>query len=211
MATKKYSDLIAAAKAYARRDDILDITWDLLLRIAEARIYRKLRIPLFEKNIFPTVSGSAPYVNIPSDLLEVKLMWTNDCPDLTRVDESTRLRMIDRNASERGGVRYFSRHVDRFNFWPNPNDDVINITYYAEGPGLNSDNEFSGLLNIAFDAYLFGIMVEVMSFTHYDERIKIWEARFQNAMGEVQQMADDAEFAGSIKQEEIVSSDIGVY
>ena len=208
MAVKNYAELIAAAKGYARRDDITDDAWNLLLRNAEARIYRTLRVPIMEEVIFREAANE---ITLPNDLLEIKQIWIEDCGIITRVDETTRQMAIKRKPSEEGLPRYFSRVGNLLRFWPLPQGVEIQISYYAEEPGLNEDNQFSTLLNIGFDMFLFGILVEISSFTEYHEMHPVWEQRFQTAMSEIQAMAYDAEFAGSIKQEEILDTDVGQY
>ena len=209
---KSYSEFIAAATTYARRDDINTLAWNMLLRTAEARIYRQLRVPNMETTLIQSVTSEAPYINIPTDLLEVKRMSVGNYPDLIRIDETTRLRHIQNRPFASGDPpRYFSRATNRFNFWPGPGDVNICLVYYAQGPGISEAHPTSTMLNIAYDAYLFGLMVEVMGFTHYDERLPFWEKRFMLALSEIQNMADMAEFAGSLKQEEVMDSDIGEY
>lgn len=210
---KNYTELIAAAQAYARRDDIIESAWNMMLRTAEARIYRQLRTPNMETSISVLVTNNAPYLNIPTNLLEVKRFSIDNCPDLIRIDETTRIRHITNERYTQGQVpRFFSRANNQFNFWPIPSEDTTMVlVYYAEGAGISEDTPTSSMLNVAYDAYLFGLMVEVMAFTHYDERLPFWEKRFMSSLAEIQSMADNAEFAGSLKQEEVMDTDIGEF
>ncbi len=179
MALSNYSDLVSAVGDWLARSDLAARSPDFIA-LAEARINRELRVREMLDQVSSSVSEQT--IALPSDFLEVyrlTLDTENDVPLEYRPIEDSELRVAGLTS---GQPMWFSILGDDIQLYPAPDGTYdYTLDYYARVPALTSSATTNWLMTKAPDLYLFGALCEAESFLQNDERIAIWEAKFQAA------------------------------
>jgi hypothetical protein len=179
VALSNYSDLVSAVGDWLARSDLAARSPDFIA-LAEARINRELRVREMLDQVSSSVSEQT--IALPSDFLEVyrlTLDTENDVPLEYRPIEDSELRVAGLTS---GQPMWFSILGDDIQLYPAPDGTYdYTLDYYARVPALTSSATTNWLMTKAPDLYLFGALCEAESFLQNDERIAIWEAKFQAA------------------------------
>ena len=209
-----YGELKAAIAQYLNRDD-LGTQIPLFIELAEQRIFRDLRCPNNEKIVHIEWDYAAPHqIEVPKDYIHAKYLAWNGKP-LNYVADREFLTY----ASATGAPEVFTRIGDRFYLHPvlaydstAPTDPVkspggtLDIVYYADFSGLgqytgsaaySADNDSNSVLTIAGGLYLFGALLEAQPFLMEDQRLAVWQTKFDEIMGTLNSNARRSEMAGS--------------
>lgn len=206
MPISNYGELQTAISGWLERTDINDRIPDFI-SLAERRIFRDLRCPANEtKRTFSNYDAEVGLC-IPDDYLELKNILWDGCP-LERISDQQYLawacrpdtRTNNDTVQPAGQPRYFARYACKFYVYPLPvvdTEDLIQINYWQDQSGaLTEDTDTNPILTIAPGVYLYGALVEAEAFLMNDQRIPLWESRFQDNLESLQNMADEAELSG---------------
>lgn len=85
---------------------------------------------------------------------------------------------------------------------PAPSSDalVFTISYFEALVALSNTNTTNSVLTEAPDAYLYGACLEAAPFLEHDERIPVWQTRFDNAIEELNEKRQREEFSAGLKK-----------
>lgn len=207
-----YDKIVSAIKDWMNRSD-LDAVIPHFISLAESRMSRTLRTPSMERRVLLDTTEGIAY--IPSDLLEIKSIYyiggskrqAIERTNFSRVNE-----IIQANNEATGVPLYFHRTDNQLVFGPKIADgtvaddtSLLELEYYQTIPSLiqgtptaTNDPEGSNwVLDMAPECYLFGALHEASVYVKDMDRAQYWKMKFEEAIVNLQKMADSAEYAGS--------------
>lgn len=197
MSITSYSELQTVIKRRIKRGDELDDYIPDYIRLAEARIYRELRVRAMETSLNSTIASGV--IAVPSGYVEIKHARIDGSPTqpLTmKSDEWIYANYPTRSAD--GKPKFIAREADNFIFGPYPDSTyTVKGIYYKRLDALSDTNTTNWLITDAPDLILFGALVEANVDLHNDERATMWEQRYQDAKAAIQLEDDQEGLSGS--------------
>ena len=167
---------------------------DVMIDLAEDKIYRKLRLRFMEASTSPTIASGV--VAVPSDFLELKQAHVVTNP-VTRL-EPKNAEWIYANYPQRSAdstPQFIAQEGEEFIFGPYPdaNKDVT-LRYYQRPAALSLTNETNWLTTHASDILLNGALLESIGYLGMDERVPYWQAAYNEQMRELETQRRDEQF-----------------
>lgn len=175
-----------------------DLTNDVpfFIQLAEFRIYRELRVRQMETALNSTMSSGQ--IAVPSGYRSLKFAYIDGTPvqKLERKDaEWIYHNYPTRSASSK--PFYIARDGGNFIFGPFPDSAyTVKGVFYKQLDLLSDSNTSNWLITDAPDLIYFAALCEAKPWLGDDERIAIWERKYEVVKQRVQ-LADNAEeFSG---------------
>ena len=183
---------------YSHRKD-LDSLFNFFIELAETRINRSLRVAEMEKR--STTSATDSFVELPADFLELRNIQLGDrvpanFKSLQQLD-------INRNSTE---IMY-SITGNHLEIRPDiQSDDPIDveINYYAKVPSvildpadMSTSPEYKVFQNYPM-LYLYACMLEIALYIQDDNRIDIWEKKFNQEIEFNNESSQKGLYSGSV-------------
>lgn len=220
-----YGALTAAIARWLNREDDADIDQRAaeFVELAEARIRRNQewfrRIYSLSNNNVPFYIDAAPDT-LPSDVLRVDAMWAAVAGTYSHTIEivtPTGWRDLVQADSSSGGIPTHAMivpYMDSFNniianatgpklyLWPEPAVDssfAVDFSYIRDVPPLATDSTTNGLFTRHPDLYLYGALCEAAPFYEHDQRLQMWEQRYQQAVDDVNRERERAEHPSGVR------------
>lgn len=152
------------------------------VELAAQRIYRTARTPTNER----LLAGSATdgKFELPESFIAVRWIQVNDVT-LTAAPGS------EVYPDVAGQPQFYGRVGDFIWFYPRQTTDFVMSYFIIED--FSSDSDEPALLQVATDAFLYGALVEAAPYLQDDQRLAVWESKYQLAMGTLKVAADDAD------------------
>ena len=152
---------------------------DLIIGLAENRVYRDLRVSTMLDTATLTVTNNlAP---LPADLVELKAVWQErDRPiEIISIDRVNRLGL-------NGGRTHFAAQDGdnlRFAFEAS---GTVEIEYYARPTAMESENTWANQTTLARypEVFLFASVAESAPFLGEDARMPMWEQKYAQALAQ---------------------------
>ena len=185
-----YDSLKTSVAAWAHRADLTDVIPDLIT-LAEERINALLRVRAMEASATGTTTGT---ISLPSGYRALKSLHL-DCGGSTVVPEFVPAAELDTYGGP-GATMGYGMVGDSIILTPTP-ESAYNYTlrYWAALTAISSTNQTNWVLTNYPAAYLFGALAESAPYVGNDRRLQVWEAKFVNAIEEIQ-AADRADRYG---------------
>jgi len=159
-------------------------TLDLMIGMAESRVYRDLRATTMQKPLSVVVASNA--AALPADLLELnEVYFAGHAPlEVVTLD---RLRALENVGLSNGAsTRYCAQDGDTLRFWPVASGTVIG-SYYAKPAALESVTWNLATTFARYpEVFIYAVMVEAMPFLGMDNRLQLWEAKYEQALSNAQ-------------------------
>lgn len=190
-----YATLQTAVADWINRTDLTNEIKDFI-SIAEAKIYRRLRIPSMEVQTTLTTGVSTGKITIPADFLQLKGMMLIDGDNRVNL----RRKPVDevQNSTRTGIPKFYARLATEWVFEPTPDTTYnMRVYYYKQLDALSDVNNTNFFTQFAPDLLLYGALAEAFMFLMEEERAAVHAAKFERLLQETQDMADDAEWAES--------------
>ena len=193
-----YTDLQESIANYLHRTDLTDLIPDFIAD-AEARIYSELRVKAMEAAYSETVSSGS--VALPTGFIE----WINLYVDgdtagsLTRKDPE----WIYTNYPTRSGSAkpvFFAREGETLIFGPYAGPYTIKGRYYKRLTALSDSNTTNWFTENEPALLRYAALCEAAPYILNDERIPIWEAKYQAAKNRIQRTDKLEKMSGSLLQ-----------
>lgn len=197
MAITTYSELKTAIGNWLARNDLTAYIPDLIT-LAEARIYRELRVRQMETSLSASISSGV--IAVPSGYQEMKFAYVDGSPakPLVRVSLEELYNQYPTRSSD-GKPFMYARNGANFEFGPYPDSAyTIKGVYYKQLDALSDGNPTNWLLDDAPDLILFGALLEAEVFIMDDQRLPIWGAKYQNAKLQLQRADNSESASGSV-------------
>lgn len=176
----------------------MDATIDDLVTVAESRIFREARTKDTEASINTAISSGV--IAVPSDYIDLKFAYIDGTPVQT-LERRTAEWIYTANAtrSATGKPRYIARETTNFIFGPYPDSGyTVKGVYYKRLSALSSTAH--ALFTNNPDLYLFACLAESTIMIGRDDRIPLWEAKYQKILFDVNGYAKKEDASGSALQ-----------
>ena len=196
MAITNWHTLKSTVESYLDRSDMGSAVEDAI-QFGENRIYRDVRVQDLEGSLSATISSGT--IDVPSDYIEMKNLYIDTDPvqalqrkDLSFIYENHPTRSADSKPT------FFAREGNKFIFGPFPDSNyAVKGIYYKKLEHLSNTNNFNFMINDFPELLLFAALVECEPFLQNDERIVVWESKYQAAVKQIQDQAETESLSGS--------------
>lgn len=196
MALATYADLTTAITTWVHRSDISTNAADFVT-LGESRLNNDLRIRQMETTMSTVIAAGVAAV--PTNYVESKHFYISSTTPYYWLERKSAewiyANYSDRSASDIPG--FWARDGSNFIFGAYPASAyTVTMVYYNRLIALSSAvnsvyTSYPGL-------YLFAALSESAPFLKDDNRVILWEAKYQDLLKKVQKENDREEFSGSI-------------
>jgi hypothetical protein len=195
-----YTALQAQIADWLNRDDLTPVIPDFIA-LVEAEMRRRLR----RSSSRATITISSEETILPDDCAELKsIHLTTGIAALDRpLRVCTWAMLAQRRAATNGATGIPTDFVvqgQTLVVAPAPNEAFSAlITYYRQLTPLTDTDTTNAILSEAPDAYLYGALMQAAPYLQHDIRIPVWQAKFKNALDQLNEWADREDFGSSLK------------
>jgi hypothetical protein len=196
MTISTYSELETSIGRWLHRTNLEAIIPDLIA-LAEARIYRELRIRCMETQLSAAIASGV--LAVPTGYIEMKhaRIDGNSPMALTRKDDEWIYKNYPTRTSD-GLPKFFAREADSFIFGPYPDSAyTVKGVYYKRLTALSDANPTNWFTTDAPDLLLYGALCEAAPYLANDMRIQVWESKFNYVLEQVKREDKNETFSGS--------------
>lgn len=181
-----YYDIKDMALSYADREDA-EITSriDNFLKIVEVRMNKELEMREMSARLRLRTSVAFEYYGLPADFRGIRNIKVRDSPTSTaeatlRYKNPEQMNAVSTNDD---GI-YYNIEGDQLRIKPKQDDKILEISYYQKVPALTSAtaSNTNWVSDSYPDCYIFGLLVEIHSFTKDKESAAMWDQRFKDSM-----------------------------
>lgn len=203
MAFTDYSALQTAIGNWLNRTDLTSYIPDFIT-LAEVRMARDLRY-----NVTATTFSLTTQTTTLSDVIssppvaEARVLWLSsgspslDKP-LTVVSPVALAEVRALQGGSTGRPRFASFYGGVLDVAPAPDVTyTANLIYFDGLVPLSTSNTTNEQFLKAPDAYLYGSLLEASIFLEHDERVPLWEQKYQDAIQGLNDMRDREEFSAN--------------
>lgn len=195
MAITTFSELKTAVGSWLHRDDLTTQIPDFIA-LAEAQLNRRLRVR--SQVTTTTLSATARTVALPADYLELKSLDISASPRVKLKAVSLEQSDLYDLGATTGEPRIFAISGANLVLAPTPQSTyTLNIVYYAKIPALSDVATTNWLLTAHPDIYLYGALRQAAAFMLDDARVPAWVAAQEQAITELEQLSEYAEYSGT--------------
>lgn len=195
-----YTELVAAVKSYADRNDSeVDSNFDTFIKMAEAKINRLLRISKMTARATVSTLDDKEYYALPSDFNGVRdIELQSDKRHTLEYLTPEQMNNVYNNGDNVEGY-YYTIIAGNIHLLPiQSTGSIIEIVYYQSLENLDGDTTTSNWLSENYpDVYLAELMVEVESFVKNAQAVAIWEERFDKSINALNLADQDDRWSGT--------------
>ena len=198
MAIGTFAELKTATANWLDRSDLTSRIPEFIT-LAEARFNRVLRIRDMEavSTSISTTAGTREY-SLPTRFVQMKEfhLTTDPLTPLSYITPEMMTRM--QAGSSKSKPQVFTIIADNVRLGPNP--DAVYTTsmlYYQAFAALSDAATTNDMLTNNPDVYLYGTLLEAEPFIMNDERVGLWLAAFEKAVGDIQNQDNKDRHSGS--------------
>lgn len=187
-----YSEIVDMALSYSDREDTeVSDRMDQFIFIVESRINKKLKVADMSARATIDLSLADPDQEIfalPSDfggLRSVKISEEKQ-RTLTYVNPE---QLSNRKSKGSFGANqriYYNIVAKELHIYPPQTTGNIEITYYQKIDPLTAINTNNWISDDSPECYIFGILVEITSFTKDADAMAIWNGRFTECIDDIE-------------------------
>jgi hypothetical protein len=192
LAISNFSELQDAIGNWLDRDD-LDDRIPEFITLAEARFGRELRKVVTVAPL--TIDSGQSQASLPEDCVELRSARHNSDTRKGHLVITTplgldRFRCLGAGLPQAAAVVNNTLLLDR----EADADYVLEIIYFTAVTPLSTTDTVNAELAAAPDLYLFGALCEAAPFLEHDERIVVWESKYQAALRSLNASRESAEY-----------------
>ena len=196
-----YGGLKASVASWLNRTDLTDQIPEFVT-LTEAELKRRLR----RATESTTIYISAANMNGPSDMAEPIELHLSSADQWQ--DKSLNLctpEMLAEVRARSGGIAsrptHYAFYDAQLQFAPTPDQSYDGILLYAQQlTALTTDGSYNAVLTEAPDAYLFGALLQAAPYLEHDERIAVWQMKFDNAIDQMNEMRERESYGAGLKE-----------
>lgn len=150
-------------------------TFDLIISMAESRVYRDLRASSMVAPLSVAITNNA--APLPADLIELKEVWLDSSRPLELVTLD-RLRRL----SGGGTTTYAAQDGDTLVFWPEASG-TLEGRYYARPDDLKTGTWANQTTFARYpELFVYASLVEAGPFLGFSDRVQVWEMKYREAL-----------------------------
>lgn len=182
-------EALLGSDGYTHRTD-LDDKADTFMQSVTATLNRTLRAREMESEVI--ITSLNENFSLPSDLIELRAIYIGD---RELVSYLTPNQSYDCNFSHEP---YYTIIGDTLKLNPIPTQSTsLKIIYYAKLPTFVTPFSTNNILINYPMVYLYGMMAEFSLYAQDDERITLWDGKFNNEINSINTQAKEARYSGS--------------
>ena len=190
MSLQQYSDLVTAASRWINRPALSVYVPDFIT-LAHIRMCREIRVDWVSRRLAKlgsdAIAGNGAEFTLPSDFNGIRYIKINRNPILNLRYITPEAADFQNLANQSGDPKFYTIDSGILTILPYAKvDDNITISQYfkpvAIDDSINTTNEFT---SNAFDAYLFATILEASLFVKDDERLQMWETRYEGVINSI--------------------------
>ncbi len=200
MALSTYTELKAAVADWLGRTDLTAaIDYDFL-PLCEAELKRRVR----RTTKTGTIYANAAEISPPTDMAEpISLTLDSGNPyqdvPLTIVTPQKLAEVKAMYGGVTGRPTHVAYYNSKFQFAPEPDQSYDCIVVYAmQFTALSGSNTTNAVLTEAPDAYLYGCLLQSAPYLENDERIPVWQAKFDKAIDQLNDVRQREEYGAGL-------------
>lgn len=196
MSIASYSDMQSLIARRLHRSDLSSYIVDYIT-LAEARIYREMRVRQMETSFSSAISSGT--ISLPTGYLELKHAYLNTSPiaKLQRKDSEWIYAAYPTRSAD-SAPKFIARDGSTFIFGPYPDTSyTVAGIYFKKLDALSGSNTTNWLITDAPDLLLYASLVEAATDLVQDQRVVLWEQKYQQAKREVERQNDSEDVSGS--------------
>jgi len=195
MAISTFSELKTAVANWLNRSDLTDRIPEFIA-LAEARMNRDDRLRTVDCISRGTLSVSSQFTALPSDFARmVNLEYQGDTVGVMEPLTPQQMDSV-RAGDPTGNPLYYCVVNSELEVLPVQSEAVtLGITYYARIASLSDATSSNWLLAAAPDIYLYATLAESAPFLHEDERLAVWESKY-NQLCDAYKVSSEGDQAG---------------
>lgn len=200
MPLTSYTELKASVADWLNRTDLTTQVPDFI-SLAEAEMKRRLR----RSSTRTTITISAEETTPPSDLAELRSMHLEsgspgqDYPIRVGTPEMVAERRA-RNSAVSGRPSDACVVAGKIVVAPTPDQSyTARIVYFTQLTALSGSQASNPILVEAPDAYLFGSLLQAAPYLEHDERLPVWQGKFDNAINQLNVVRENEEHGASLR------------
>lgn len=198
MALASYADLQAAVQAWLDRADLAARVPDFI-RLAEADLSRRLRVPEMEARAVATVPADTGRVTLPTDLLAVRAIHMLT-PRKRTLEGMAYMAATDLHGDHSGQAMAYALSDGQLWLFPKPEGGAqVEIIYRRALPALSTSNTSNWLLASAPDLYLMASVAQGELFGWNDERLPLLKARVDEIIADLNREGRAKNFGGGMR------------
>lgn len=194
MTIASYAELQTAAGNWLHRSDLTAILPDLIM-LGEERIMREVRAPEMETALSSAIASGV--LAVPSGFLAFKNVYINGSPiGWLTIKPLDWIYSHYPARSAEGQPKFMAREGSNFILGPYPDSAyTVKGTYYAKLTAVSSS--WNALATAYPDLYLMATLAEAAPYLQDDDRIAIWEGKYQAIRDDINRVAVESAFSGS--------------
>lgn len=199
--TMTYGELKQAIQDYCQYDETTFVNnIPLFIRLAEERIFKNVRLNLFQKNFSGTLTSGNQYLAAPDDFLSPFSLSLTSAGDKIFLDfkQLDFIQAYNPDASTTGQPKYFAQFdVDNFIVSPTPDASYTVDLHYLYRPNsltAGADSGTTWLSQNAEMAMLYGSLVEAYTFMKGEpDLLGLYNNRFMEALTRMKNLGEGLE------------------
>lgn len=191
-----YSDLKSSIANFLHRTDLTSMIPEFIAD-AEARIYNDLRIRAMEAAYSEAIATGT--VTLPTGFLEWKYLYVDDTSATKLIRKDAEWIYTNYPTRSAGGKpKFFAREGETLIFGPYPDSAyTIKGRYYKRLTALSDSNTTNWFITDAPDLLRFAALAEAEPYTSNDQRVALWEGKYQSIKNRLQRSEKAEAFSGS--------------
>jgi hypothetical protein len=198
MSISTYSELKSTIGDWLNREDLVAVV-PSFIALAEAQIERALRVRQMIGRSTATIDTQ--YSAVPSDFLETKTFKITSSAPIQPLQFATLEQMDDFDAANSSQQRptLFTIVGNQIRVHPAPDSSyTAELVYYAKLAKLSDSNTTNWFITNAPDLIRYGALCEAAPYMQDDERIPVWEGKYQTAKNRVERTDKRETGSGSL-------------
>ena len=206
-----YTEIVDLALSYADRSDTeVSSRMDAFLRIVEAKISRRLAVMNMSVRTLLATQEGQEFYTLPTDYAGLRDIEIRE--DISSSSRSTLQYLSPEQmnnfsslnkvyGSGRGKGVYYTLVTNQIQIQPiQAGGKVLEIIYYRKVIPLSPIKAENWVSLSDPDLYVFGLLVEISSFTKDAGALQIWQQRFEETLEAVEVDDSDSRWAGTALQ-----------
>lgn len=191
------AELRTSIKSWSKRSDFTDALCDDFIRLCEVDFNRRLRIRQME-NVDSLFTVSSELTSLPTGFLELRSIKNLSAPSYPlklgtpqSIDEYY-------DAADSGMPVQYVIEGTNLRVGPSPDGSyTFRLDYYKSFDGLSDSNPSNFILANFPDVYLWGSLAQTAPYIGNDERLPLWEGKYEKALLQVKEADQRSKRAGS--------------
>lgn len=203
-----YTEIVESSLDYSDRltDTELQNRVDVFLRVVESRIKKRLMVQKMAIRSYLVTQADMEYYTLPSDFNGLRDVEIKDSLNATKKTtlayvSPEQLNNASTNSMDIQSTIYYTIVANQIQIIPIQDENkILEFVYYRNVLPLSSANLNNWVSDDYPDIYIFGLLVEISSFTKDAVAKELWDNRFKEALDELEFSDSRTRWSGTALQ-----------